>query len=87
MTSPPARCPSIRFDQIKLRSITLGAHPTATVELPDGTRHVLKVGSMIGRSYGQVKTIRKGEVVVQEEKRDAQGMRHAYEVIMRPVVP
>jgi hypothetical protein len=74
----------VSLDRIKLVSTHPGAKATAIVEMPDGRRHTVRVGTMIGRSYGQVKEIRAGELVVQEETRDEQGKRHPYDVVMRP---
>ena len=40
-----------------------------------GKGYTLKIGTLIGRRLGQVKNIRRGEVVVQEEFRDFTGKR------------
>ena len=47
----------------------------AMVEDASGRGHTLKIGTLIGKRLGQVKHIRRGEVIVQEEFRDFTGKR------------
>jgi Tfp pilus assembly protein PilP len=72
---------TVPLEQIKLRGTSPGA--TATIETPDGRVHVVKIGTMIGTKLGQVKAIREGVVVVEEQVRDAQGRRVSYDVELR----
>jgi type IV pilus assembly protein PilP len=66
----------IDLDKLKLVAVIVGtATPMAMVEEPGGKGHTLKIGTLVGRRLGQVKHIRRGEVVVQEEFRDFTGKR------------
>ena len=66
----------IELDKLKLVAVIVGtATPMALVEDPSGKGHTIKVGTVIGKRLGQVKHIRRGEVVVQEEFRDFTGKR------------
>jgi type IV pilus assembly protein PilP len=66
----------IDLDKLKLVAVIVGtATPMAMVEEPGGKGHTLKIGTLVGRRLGQVKYIRRGEVVVQEEFRDFTGKR------------
>lgn len=66
----------IEIDKLKLVAVVVGtATPMALVEDPSGAGHTLKIGTLIGKRLGQVKHIRRGEVVVQEEFRDFTGKR------------
>lgn len=66
----------IDLDKLKLVAVVVGtATPMAMVEDPTGRGHTLKIGTLIGKRLGQVKHIRRGEVVVQEEFRDFTGKR------------
>ena len=47
----------------------------ALVEDPSGRGHTVKIGTLVGKRLGQVKHIRRGEMVVQEEFRDFTGKR------------
>ena len=49
--------------------------PMAMVEDPAGRGHTVKIGTLVGKRLGQVKHIRRGEIVVQEEFRDFTGKR------------
>ena len=51
------------------------ATPMALVEDPSGKGHTIKIGSLMGKNFGQVKQIRRGEIDVQEEFRDFTGKR------------
>lgn len=66
----------IDLDKLKLVAVVVGtATPMAMVEDPTGRGHTLKIGTLIGKRLGQVKHIRRGEVIVQEEFRDFTGKR------------
>jgi type IV pilus assembly protein PilP len=66
----------IDLDKLKLVAVIVGtATPMAMVEEPGGRGHTLKIGTLVGKRLGQVKHIRRGEVVVQEEFRDFTGKR------------
>jgi type IV pilus assembly protein PilP len=66
----------IEIDRLKLVAVVVGtATPMALVEDPSGTGHTLKIGTLLGKRLGQVKHIRRGEIVVQEEFRDYTGKR------------
>jgi len=51
------------------------ATPMALIEDPSGKGHTIKIGSLLGKNFGQVKQIRRGEIDVQEEFRDFTGKR------------
>ena len=51
------------------------ATPMALIEDPSGKGHTIKIGSLMGKHFGQVKQIRRGEIDVQEEFRDFTGKR------------
>jgi type IV pilus assembly protein PilP len=51
------------------------ATPMALIEDPSGKGHTIKIGSLMGKNFGQVKQIRRGEIDVQEEFRDFTGKR------------
>lgn len=64
------------LDQLKLVAVVVGtATPKAMVEDPTGKGHVVKNGTLIGKHWGQVKHIRRGEIIIQEEFRDFTGRR------------
>jgi type IV pilus assembly protein PilP len=66
----------IDLDKLKLRAVVVGtATPMAMVEDPTGRGHTVKIGTLVGKRLGQVKHIRRGELVVQEEFRDFTGKR------------
>lgn len=66
----------IDLDKLKLIAVVVGtATPMAMVEDPAGHGHSVRIGTLIGRRLGQVKHIRRGELVVQEEFRDFTGKR------------
>ena len=66
----------IDLDKLKLVAVVGGtATPMAMVEAPDGRGHTVKIGTLVGKRLGQVKHIRRGEIVVQEEFRDFTGKR------------
>lgn len=66
----------IDLDKLKLVAVVVGtATPMAMVEDSTGRGFTLKIGTLIGKRLGQVKHIRRGEVVVQEEFRDFTGKR------------
>ncbi|MCP4498443.1 MAG: pilus assembly protein PilP [Deltaproteobacteria bacterium] len=64
------------LDKMKLVGVVVGtATPMAMVEDPSGKGHTIKINTLIGKRYGQVKHIRRGEIVVREEFRDFTGKR------------
>jgi type IV pilus assembly protein PilP len=66
----------IDLDKLRLVAVVVGtATPMAMVEDPTGRGHTVKIGTLIGKRLGQVKHIRRGEIVVQEEFRDFTGKR------------
>jgi Tfp pilus assembly protein PilP len=66
----------IDLDKLKLVAVVVGtATPMAMVEDQSGRGHTLKIGTLVGKRLGQVKHIRRGEVIVQEEFRDFTGKR------------
>jgi type IV pilus assembly protein PilP len=44
--------------------------PYALVRGPDGTGHVVELGTLVGRNWGKVTEIKPGEIVITEEYRD-----------------
>jgi type IV pilus assembly protein PilP len=75
-TSRLTELQKIDLDKLKLVAVVVGtATPMAMVEDPGGKGHTLKIGTLVGKRLGQVKHIRRGEVVVQEEFRDFTGKR------------
>lgn len=72
------------LDQLRLVAVIVGtATPKAMVEDPTGKGHVVKTGTLIGKHWGQVKHIRRGEVIIQEEFRDFTGRRVTHLVPMK----
>ncbi len=66
----------IDLDKLKLVAVVVGtATPMAMVEDTAGRGHTVKIGTLVGKRLGQVKHIRRGEIVVQEEFRDFTGKR------------
>lgn len=66
----------VDLDKLKLVAVVVGtATPMAMVEDPSGRGHTVKIGTLVGKRLGQVKHIRRGEIVVQEEFRDFTGKR------------
>jgi type IV pilus assembly protein PilP len=64
------------LDKLKLVAVVVGtATPMAMLEDPTGRGHTVKIGTLVGKRFGQVKHIRRGEIVVQEEFRDFTGKR------------
>lgn len=62
------------IDKLKLVAVIVGtATPMAMIEDPTGKGHTVKIGSLVGKRFGQVKHIRRGEVIIQEEFRDFTG--------------
>ncbi len=75
-TSKLTELQKIELDKLKLVAVVVGtATPMAMVEDASGRGHTLKIGTLIGKRLGQVKHIRRGEVIVQEEFRDFTGKR------------
>jgi type IV pilus assembly protein PilP len=72
------------LDQLRLVAVIVGtATPKAMVEDPTGKGHVVKTGTLIGKHWGQIKHIRRGEVIIQEEFRDFTGRRVTHLVPMK----
>ena len=72
------------LDKLKLIAVVVGtATPMAMVEDPSGRGHTVRIGTLIGKRFGQVKKIRRGEIVVQEEFRDFTGKRIPDEKILK----
>jgi Tfp pilus assembly protein PilP len=66
----------IELDKLKLVGVVTGtATPMGLVQDTTGRGYTVKIGTLIGKRFGQVKHIRRGEVVVQEEFRDFTGKR------------
>jgi type IV pilus assembly protein PilP len=66
----------IDLDKLKLIAVVTGtATPMAMVEDGTGRGHTIKIGTLVGKRFGQVKQIKRGEVVIQEEFRDFTGKR------------
>lgn len=66
----------IDLDKLHLVAVVVGtATPMAMVEDTAGRGHTVKIGTLVGKRLGQVKHIRRGEIVVQEEFRDFTGKR------------
>lgn len=66
----------VELDKLTLVAVVVGtATPMAMVEDPSGRGHTVKIGTLIGKRLGQVKHIRRGEIIVQEEFRDFTGKR------------
>jgi len=66
----------IELDKLSLVAVITGtATPMALLEDASGRGHTVKIGTLVGKRFGQVKQIRPGEVVVQEEFRDFTGKR------------
>ncbi len=75
-TSKLTELQKIDLDKLKLVAVVVGtATPMAMVEDATGRGHTLKIGTLVGKRLGQVKHIRRGEIVVQEEFRDFTGKR------------
>lgn len=64
------------LDKLRLIAVVVGtATPMAMVMDPTGKGHTVRIGTLIGKRFGQIKHIRRGEIVVQEEFRDFTGKR------------
>ena len=75
-TSKLTELQKIDLDKLKLVAVVVGtATPMAMVEDASGRGHTLKIGTLVGKRLGQVKHIRRGEIIVQEEFRDFTGKR------------
>jgi type IV pilus assembly protein PilP len=72
------------IDQLKLVGVVVGtATPIAMVEDPTGLGHVVREGTLMGKHWGQVKHIRRGEIIIQEEFRDFTGRRVSHLVPLK----
>jgi hypothetical protein len=68
---------------LKVMGFVVGvASPRALVLHPDGTTHLVRVGTPIGKNLGQVSAITPKGVVVQEEFRDGIGRRMAVSTVL-----
>lgn len=66
----------VELDKLELVGVVTGtATPMAMVEDSTGRGYTVKIGTLIGKRFGQVKQIRRGEIVIQEEFRDFTGKR------------
>ena len=66
----------IELDKLTLVGVVTGtATPMALVQDASKRGHTVKIGTLIGKRFGQVKQIRRGEIIVQEEFRDFTGKR------------
>ena len=73
---PVSELQQFEIDKLKLVAVVVGtATPMAMVEDPSGAGHTVKIGTPIGKRFGQVKHIRRGEIIIQEEFRDFTGKR------------
>jgi type IV pilus assembly protein PilP len=72
------------IDQLKLIGVVVGtATPIGMVEDPQGLGHVVREGTLMGKHWGQVKHIRRGEIIIQEEFRDFTGRRVSHLVPLK----
>lgn len=72
------------IDQLKLVGVVVGtATPIGMVEDPTGLGHVVREGTLMGKHWGQVKHIRRGEIIIQEEFRDFTGRRVSHLVPLK----
>src|SRR4051812_44142161 len=70
-----------KLDDMRLQGVVAGtAAPRALVALPDGTTHLIRVGTALGTNAGRVVAIRPGVVVVREEFIDFTGYRNREDV-------
>ncbi len=59
------------LEQFKLVAIVWGQQqPIAMVQDPEGTGHVIDVGTLIGKRWGKVTQIKSDEIVITEQYRD-----------------
>jgi len=59
------------IDSYKLTGIVSNpSAPHALVRDPDGTGHVVELGTLVGRNWGKVTEIKSSEIVITEEYRD-----------------
>jgi type IV pilus assembly protein PilP len=85
MASGEARTPLQRYEigQLKLVAVIYQANePRAVVEDETGLGYIVRVGTPIGPNGGEVKSIEKGKVHVEEESIDFYGDRQTSEVVM-----
>jgi Tfp pilus assembly protein PilP len=78
--SPLQRLP---LEALTVQGIVIGtASPRALIVLPDGTSHHVRVGTPVGKNFGQVTAITPKGVAVVEEFRDAFGERHKLRTVL-----
>jgi type IV pilus assembly protein PilP len=66
----------LNLDALTLVGVVTGtATPMAMVQDGAGKGYTVKIGTLVGKRFGQVKQIRRDEIVVQEEFRDFTGKR------------
>lgn len=59
------------IDQYKLRGIVWNIDaPKGLVEDPQGTGHVVEIGTLIGKNWGKITQIKPEELIITEEYRD-----------------
>jgi type IV pilus assembly protein PilP len=64
----------IELDKFRLVGVVTGtATPMAMVQDSQGKGYTIKIGTRIGKQLGQVKQIRRQEIIIQEEFRDFTG--------------
>lgn len=64
----------IELNKFRLVAVVTGtATPMAMVQDPAGKGYTVRIGTRIGKQLGQVKQIRREEIVIQEEFRDFTG--------------
>lgn len=71
-------------DAMKLQGVVIGtAAPRALVILPDGTAHLVRVGTNVGKNFGRIESIGpKGAVVVEEFREPIVGRRIAQRTLL-----
>lgn len=70
--------------RIRVQGVVVAASPRALLITPDGKSHIARVGDSIGTRWGRIEAIRRGEVQVVEESRDALGVHHTERIVLRP---
>jgi type IV pilus assembly protein PilP len=79
------RTPLQRYElgQLRLVAVIYEAHePRAVLEDDQGLGYIVKVGTAVGPNGGQVRTIERGRIVIEEDSVDFYGDHHPSEVAM-----
>jgi type IV pilus assembly protein PilP len=79
------RSPLQRYEIGQLRLVAIiyeAREPRAVVEDEDGLGYILKAGTPVGPNGGQVRTIERGRVMIQEDSVDYYGEHHPSDVVM-----